>query len=389
MDAYRRKRNIAWVAFAMVCVSVGAFAWRGRRPADTGSYPKLVNYYLTHAISEDEAKELAKWDAVILGPEVAVNSPSELALVRRLKPDIVLLAYFEAVSRTTEPPPATHGRDPRLERFRIADSAWLLKTVAGGRVSIWPKTEVLNPTAGAPLVQGERWQDAFPKYVARVYREEPLWDGVFIDNALEDISWAGEHIDIDADAEADTPEEVDNTWKRGVTAILRQLRERLGERAIIVNNSSSLGRRFTNGRMYENAFADRDAWQKEFDKIAGVSKRYARQPRLVFINANTGNTGDRSNMQKFRLAYASALLAGAYFNYDRGDEWHQQTWWYDEYEHDLGMPLREARQAQGEEGVWQRDFQKGFIVVNGTSVEKVIANHLLAPHDAMMVRYRS
>ena len=43
-----------------------------------GKYPRLANYFLKWSINKEEAKELAKWDLLILDMEVQENSRDNL-----------------------------------------------------------------------------------------------------------------------------------------------------------------------------------------------------------------------------------------------------------------------------------------------------------------------
>src|SRR5680860_684522 len=56
-------------------------------------YPRLANYYLKWELSDDEARQLAKWDLLVLDMEVQENSPEALALIKKLNPQVIILAY--------------------------------------------------------------------------------------------------------------------------------------------------------------------------------------------------------------------------------------------------------------------------------------------------------
>jgi len=343
-----------------------------------------VNYYLTHAISKDEARQLAKWDVVILGPEVSVNSPEALAEIKRRHPSIVLLAYFEGVSKDLEIAKNADDDDPTRQQQLLSRDEWLLKNAQGDTLSIWPYTQLVNPTDYAVLVDGKRWKDAFPEFVASTYRDERVWDGVFIDNVLEEISWVDDVIDIDGDGVGDDNEKVDRAWRAGVASMMEELRRLMGEEAIIVTNSSSLAAPWANGRMFENAFSDTSEWAQEFEKISNAQAIFSHKPNYLFVNANTGNTGERGDQQS-RFAFGTTLLTDAYFSFDHGDEWHQQLWWYRHYDFDLGMPLGAAKQIRDAKDVWRRDFQNGMLIVNGSRDAQTIGDTPLAGHDAMLL----
>ena len=59
-------------------------------------FPKRANYFLPWRISDSEARQLAKWDLLILDMETQATSRPQIELIRRLNPDIILLAYITA-----------------------------------------------------------------------------------------------------------------------------------------------------------------------------------------------------------------------------------------------------------------------------------------------------
>src|SRR3989338_5212186 len=60
------------------------------------TFPRLANYFLHWTVSEQEARELAKFDLVILDAEAQERSQPQLELIRKLNPRIILLAYVPA-----------------------------------------------------------------------------------------------------------------------------------------------------------------------------------------------------------------------------------------------------------------------------------------------------
>src|SRR3989339_1911835 len=98
-------------------------------------------------------------------------------------------------------------------------------------------------------------------------------------------------------------------------------------------------------------------------------------PQLSFINSNTGNTGIQ-NYQDMRFGLTSSLLEDAYFSYDYGDQNHGQTWWYDEYDVNLGDAISVSKSknnyADYKPDIWQRSFENGVAVVNSTDSKQKI-----------------
>lgn len=338
------------------------------------AYPRLANYYLTSQISEGEARQLARWDVVIMGYEVPVTSPAAFALIRQLNPQVVLLGYIDSIMK--------HGQEPQVEplraQYRGTRDEWLLRSPEGGTMSFWPGTKIVNPTDFAPLVGGKRWNDFLPEFTVATLQAQPGWSGIFFDDGMADIAWLNYgNIDINNDGTKDSSIFIDDAWRGGMYKMFGRARMLAGPGRIIVANSSNAYGDHTNGRMFENYFTDKGSWQNAVSAVHDALAHGGYTPRLAVINANTENRGDWQNWQKFRYAFASALMTDAYFSYDHGDAWHQQVWWYDEYDADLGAPLNNAHVAVGAQGsplgVWRRDFEYGAALVNTTSLAQTVA----------------
>jgi len=96
-----------------------------------------------------------------------------------------------------------------------------------------------------------------------------------------------------------------------------------------------------------------------------------KSPQIVIVNANTDNRGVMSSYQEMRFGLTSTLLGDGYYSFDSGDQSHAQTWWYDEYDTDLGAPVGGAISLAGYDNfksdVWKREYENGLAVVNTTS----------------------
>ena len=78
-----------------------------------------------------------------------------------------------------------------------------------------------------------------------------------------------------------------------------------------------------------------------------------------------------------RFGLASALMEDGYYSFDYGDKDHSQTWWYDEYNVNLGDSLSPARSKNNystyEADIWQRDFTNGIVLVNSTPQKQLVS----------------
>jgi hypothetical protein len=77
----------------------------------------------------------------------------------------------------------------------------------------------------------------------------------------------------------------------------------------------------------------------------------------------------KEDEQTMRFGLATALMGDGYFGYDAGTMARGNWWWYSEYDAPLGYPKGEAQ--RNADGVWQREFDGGTAVVNGTLYDAV------------------
>jgi len=71
-----------------------------------------------------------------------------------------------------------------------------------------------------------------------------------------------------------------------------------------------------------------------------------------------------SDPQMVRFGLTTTLLGDGYFGYDCANLGRGQWWWYPEFDAPLGYPKGPAERRA--DGLWQRQFDGGLVVVNGT-----------------------
>ncbi len=90
------------------------------------------------------------------------------------------------------------------------------------------------------------------------------------------------------------------------------------------------------------------------------------QERLALIEK--ARTADP---QMLRFGLATTLMGDGYFGYDGGNGLSRGNWWwYPEYDAPLGYPKGPARRRA--DGLWQREFDGGLVMVNGTSYDAAV-----------------
>lgn len=359
--------------FALVAIAVSPFVIFGVMSASSATLmpdksPKIANIFFRWDITTAEAKDLARWDVLLVDMEVQTYSPNSLKLIRQYNPDIKILAYLASQEIRGD-----SGNLPGTLRKKFYDqipSSWWLRDKDGNQIQWWPGNPILNVTHKCPTVGGQKYYDMIPWFVKNEIMSTGLWDGVFYDNVWEGIDFLEDfNIDLDRNGSPESRAVLSSEWKKGMTTLLSNSRNVLGPDAIILGNGGDGYYKYINGSLYEH-FPDH-GWSWFLNKYRFISKE-GYSPAIGIINTNVKNTGDQDNYQKMRYGLTSSMLGDGFFSFDNGDQSHTEIWWYDEYEAYLG-------QAQGDpvnilsgsstikEGVWRRDFEKGVALVNSTN----------------------
>lgn len=340
------------------------------------SFPRLANYFLHWTVSESEARELAKFDLVILDAEVQERSRAELELIRRLNPAAVVFAYVPASEIRRDAASLQTIAPLRYKLGAQVPDDWYLKDAAGARRSFWPGTWIVDVTGVSPRASTSygtmRWNEYLPEFVAREILNTGLWDGVFYDNAWDDIAHFARGVpDIDRNGLEDDPEYARTLWKEGLRIIYRNTIARVPQKFVLANDGPIYAPEVY-GVLLENF--PRKGWARHMDDLARVL-REAKSPAVAILNANTFNTGKRDDWRAMRYGLASALAGGGYYSFDFGDQDHGQTWWYDEYGVFLGESAQNSpvQKFQSGKPIWMRDFEHGMVVVNPADVPQEVS----------------
>jgi hypothetical protein len=354
------KRVSAWCLISCVCVGVYAsLFWSSRHDDVYSASPRLANFYLRWELSDAEATQLAKWDVVVLDMEVQQRSLAQMKKMRQINPDIILLAYITPQEIKTD----LSGGVFRKELASGIKSSWYLTNSGGSQLSWWPGTALLNVTDSVG------WRSYLVDFVVKKFSDSGVWDGVFYDNAWDGITYhAGSDVDLNRDGKKDTTAIADGAWRAGMVALYNETKARVPKDFVIVGNgSTALYAGTLNGQMMEN-FVGGDAWTPTMKTYALWDQKH-KDPQVNIVNANTLNKGGGETAYKqMRFGLGSTLLLDGYYSFDYGDTNHGQTWWYDEYDVDLGDPTGNATSPTGQKtfasGVWQREFTQGIALVN-------------------------
>ena len=338
--------------------------------------PKLVNPYLDWQLLDANLPQLAKWDVVILDADQQERSAAQILKLRQLNPSIKILAYVPS----EEIADARFNESSNYPFGKLAQqiqNSWYVHDANGNKDFFWQGSSLLNVTDEGPTdPSGRRWNDELPDFIHQDVLSSGLWDGIFLDNSFDAISYyAKSPVDLDRDGKADAKATENAAWRQGMTKILSRIHAN-DPSAILVGNGGFFYAKQLDGAFFEG-FPSYD-WAinwKEFRQATSQS----RQPTYSAINANTSNRGAQTDYQAMRYGLASALEGGGLYSFDNGDENHNTLWWYDEYDVPLGAPRAAPRALVGGSGVgistavWARDFQNGIAVLNSTNATKRVA----------------
>lgn len=315
---------------------------------------------------------LAKFDLLVFPLEAQYYNAGMFAQLRKLNPNIVILAYVPTKSWNDQ-----YWTDPVHARLRDGiREDWWLKDGNGNQVSVWSGTRMLNPLRG--------WGDWLARFTKDTVMASGAWDGIFYDEFSSNISWVnGGNLDLNGDGIKDDPALADAGWKRAMVNLLKTTRDLLGPDAVIVTNGDSTGelQPYVNGRMFESFPTPWEAggtWQGVMGNYLNLHNQVG-YPATFIINMNGGNSDQRTNYRRVRYGLVSALLGDGYFSYDYGEQDHGQLWRYDEYDVNLGRPINKPinmlnlRSRGMAPGVWRRDFEDGVALVNTMSQEETVA----------------
>ena len=339
---------------------------------DDHTFPKIANTYLRWELSDADAQILSQWDLVILDMEIQHRRPDLLKKMREWNPDIALLVYVnpEAIDQNAD----RSSSFLRRLLWQSISPEWYLTKSGGARFSWWPGTYMLNVSNDTPRANGKRWNEFLAEFVAEDLLGSGYWDGVFYDNAWDNLTYFLNTTDIDLNRDGRADSGVDAKWQEGMKFLYDRTRELARPGTVIVgNNDTTVYSHELNGMYLENF--PNSTWASVMERY-DFFNRNMRTPRVNFINANTNNTGNKTNYRLMRFGLTSALLEDGYYSFDFGDQDHGQLWWYDEYDVGLGDPLGRSASAQGSSAyqpdVWRREFAHGLTIVNSSPSKKIV-----------------
>lgn len=359
-------------AIIMGCLFMPLFA---QAKTSSDGTPLLLNLYLDWNIQESDIPHLAKWDVLVLDADQQARYPAYIRKIRELHPQIKILAYLPSqeisLARFSEP-----AHYPFAKLAARMEDVWYAKKTTGEIASFWPGSLLVDVTdLGIPGMHGQRWNDVLPLFIRDEILSTGLWDGVFLDNTFDGISYfVSEPLDLNRDGNIDEKIKNDNAWKEGMTKMLRRMHE-LMPHAIIMGNGGFSYASELDGVMFEKFPSTK--WSTDWKRYIEASTK-TRQPTFTAINVNMSNVHRPESYQAMRFGLASAIMGDGYYSFDQGDQNHHVLWWYDEYDVKLGAPrfaprsVRATQEKQSLSAVWLQEYEKGLVILNSTTKPQFI-----------------
>ena len=304
-------------------------------------YPiKTAAYWTSPTMDSIEVLALARHDLVIADLENAHNNRISLLQLKRLNPDLKLLAYSNPMEIWT----TTYQNRPWQNKVinEIANNRpqWLLKAFVEKKVKrqdqeytafeynyavSWDNMVMVNLSSSCPRIKGETYNEWMAKKISQEILPDPIWDGYFQDNGAINISWiyseTGQKIDINDDGKLDYDYFMDKAWKQGVENYLSIIQRKLDSLArvtttvkedflIITNKGDTNLLQFVDGKFFENFPNDYlgDKWANGWQQCLDNARLTG--PFTVF-------QVDRANID-FGLA-SSLLFDNIYFAISQDD----------------------------------------------------------------------
>lgn len=311
--------------------------------AEPAKFPRTATTYLNQDDLPPLA-ELARYDIVVVDQEWQYREPGYLADLRKLSPDVCLLAHVNLVDM----PRQLGTREYWPGRYRLWQfttdrtttfpARWLARTADGTTVSEWPDTTMTNLTNVAPTVNGTAFAQHAADWVVEEVLASGMWDGAFLDvwgdrvySATAD-AWdiAGDGVDVPED-EIYGP---GNPWDRGLTDVEQNIRSRAPDAILVGNGDRTLHSGLLNGRVWES-FMDPQSDRSPDADFAGyvdtaASAAVHSPPVFLTINKHPDPAAG-ADAQAARFQLASTLMQNGYWapmgaDYDQPEYYPELDW---------------------------------------------------------------
>lgn len=279
----------------------------------------------------------------------------------------------------------------QLELAEKVRPEWLAVNSKGKFIEIDPGRYLYDPTDFAPKFNGKRYNEYLAEFLIR-FVDLSVFDGI-----SGDWTWFKLYkvtdVDFDRNGRNDYDEHgkdwVNETYKKGVLKLLRNIKNKLGPDKVLLVNSGqfhSEGWEFSNGVFIENfagIYGTADAFINKYFRFM----RTAPQPHVLvidgFVKGNDPNKprAGKNYFSQMRFGLTLTLLGDGYFEFtDENSPWQHYDKHYDEFDLDLGYPTSDPIQLWN--GCWVRFFEKGVSITNPTGSPQRVSDADLRAQSA-------
>jgi len=252
---------------------------------------------------------------------------------------------------------------------------WYARTSSGENTSSYPGNWLTNVT---DFVRRDSNGDTYPEWAVgidygRFFRDIPEFDIWYFDNWFYrprvTADWDGDGKNDDKNAESTR-----KPFREGYARGLRRAKK-LAPNLIMMGNvdaeaSQNWGMlteaeyRGTLTALYEGAIGK--SWSTE---TWSTWERMMKQYQTTIFNAQDNVAamtvhGPKDDYALMRYGLASCLMDNGYYYYTSHKEEYGSTYWYDEYDVDLGRAIDPPQFKAWQSGVYRRRFEKGIVLVN-------------------------
>jgi hypothetical protein len=375
-----------------------------------GAYPRLLKHYMISGWILDEdykgvnlnrelSLALSRWDYVVVSIyNVQQKSLKEHIkvhkMIKEFNPQTKVLLYIPG----GQWPNPSGGAIAGEIIDKVTENNWWVKTPEGklfpDKPYAWKMINYANDSAAEFMAD----------YISNIVSESDIYDGVELDLIRGERvlrKWfEEEHLRIDLDSNGvDDVSEYGVDWvvneiQKGYTNVFRKLREKLGDDKIIIGNPGvpwEINRdyndselfEYANGNMKEGGEGVNYVVEKGVEgAILNSKKAYDKPERFFIIYLQHPDPDTRGDRKQMRYALTMAMMTDAYFSYDAydipngGHRWHNQIWWWPEYNVNLGFPKSKPKILSDSKGqkYYYREFDNGVVISNNG--KKTVEVHL-------------
>ncbi len=281
-------------------------------------------------------------------------------------------------------------------------SEWQLKDVNGNPITIYgtPGWPMMNMSKWGPRANGPYGNQTYREFVATHFERTAdisVFDGWGTDGAWgrDNMKWAYNRTSdpdmsqVDAnnnginDHDEFTDEEWLDNWQAGMDELVANVRAKLdsaGSDKLLIINSGSTHRwswQDTNGIIIEKQYAyfddefNRKYWN-DFS-LAGKKPLYSVADGLPDGQSPNLPANTKNDFRGMRFGLVTSMFNDVYYSFQSSEAGeHYWSYWYDEFDANLGKPVSGVQQVRA--GLWVRFFDNGVAIASTNGQDQIVTD---------------